>query len=142
MINRLFHLSQQQIYCGSLGLELRQLFTQHDKNNIISWFENKKVIYFHKTRSAIRYACDVLAIESGDKILAPSCNCGAEIDPLFKSGATVSFYRVDEAGLIDTEDIQKRIDAKTKMIYITQYFGFPQPQTKIKKICNERDIYD
>jgi perosamine synthetase len=64
-----------------------------------------------------------------------------EIDPIIKSGAFVSLYRVDKTGLIDVADIQKRIDASTKMIYITHYFGFPQPLESVRKICKEKGIY-
>jgi len=122
-------------------LEIKPFFTAIDSDNIISWFDNRKVVYFHKARVAIRYACELLGIGAGDTILAPSYNCGSEIDPLYKSGAEVSLYRIDEAGQIDIGDLQKRVNAKTRLIYVTHYFGFPHDLAQIKKICKVNGIF-
>ncbi|UCH14341.1 MAG: aminotransferase class V-fold PLP-dependent enzyme, partial [Bacteroidales bacterium] len=137
---KFFNSNKNQLYCGPPGLEIKFFFTAIASDNTISWFDNRNVVYFHKARVAIRYACELLGIGAGDTILAPSYNCGSEIDPLYKSGAEVSLYRVDEAGQIDTGDLQKRINAKTRLIYVTHYFGFPHDLTIIKKICKENGI--
>jgi dTDP-4-amino-4,6-dideoxygalactose transaminase len=138
---KFFNTNKNLLYCGPPGLEIKSFFTAIDSDNIISWFDNRKVVYFHKARVAIRYACDLLGIGAGDTILAPSYNCGSEIDPLYKSGAEVSLYRVDETGQIDISDLQKRVNAKTRLIYVTHYFGFPHDLTQIKKICKVNDIF-
>jgi len=130
-----------QKFCGPMGLESANLLSLHVKDTIHSWYNNQNVIYFHKARAAIRYICQLLAIKPGDTILAPSFNCGVEIDPILKSGAFVVLYRVDKSGKIDVADLQKRIDANTRIIYVTQYFGFPQPIEPIREICDERGIY-
>lgn len=130
-----------QKYCGPPGLELSNLMAFHKKDTIHSWYNNTNVIYYHKARAAIRYICQLLAIKPGDTILVPSYNCGVEVDPLLRSGAQVVMYRVDRNCQIDMADIQKRIDTNTKIIYVDQYFGFPQPIESIRKICDERGIY-
>jgi len=95
----------------------------------------------HKARVAIRYLCDLLNIKVGNDLLVPSYNCGSEIDPLIKSGAAVHFYRVDRSAIVDIEDLRNRITKNTKAIYVTHYFGFPQPIEKIKNLCMENGIY-
>jgi len=52
-----------------------------------------------------------------------------------------SFQIENYTGKIDMADLQKRIDANTRIIYVTQYFGFPQPIEPIREICDERGIY-
>jgi perosamine synthetase len=138
---KFFSTNKNLLYCGPPGLEIKPFFKAIDSDNIISWFDNGKVLYFHKARVAIRYACEFLGIGAGDTILAPSYNCGSEIDPLYKSGAEVSLYRIDKAGQIDIGDLQKRINAKTRLIYVTHYFGFPHNLTQIKKICKVNGIF-
>jgi perosamine synthetase len=138
---KFFSTNKNLLYCGPPGLEIKPFFTAIDTDNIISWFDNRKVIYFHKGRVAIRYACELMGICAGDIILAPSYNCGSEIEPLYKSGAEVSLYRVDEAGQIDISDLQKRVNAKTRLIYVTHYFEFPHDLTQIKKICKVNGIF-
>jgi perosamine synthetase len=138
---KFFSAYRSLLYCGPMGLEIKPFFTKIDTDNIISWFGNRKVVYFHKGRVAIRYACELMGIGAGDTILAPSYNCGSEIEPLYKSGAEVSLYRIDEAGQIDISDLQKRINAKTRLVYVTHFFGFPHDLTQIKKICEENGIF-
>lgn len=77
----------------------------------------------------------------GTETLAPSYNCGSEIDPLLKSGTSVVLYRVDKNAKIDTVDLISRITKKTKAIYVTHYFGFPQDIKEIRRICLDRQIY-
>ncbi len=138
---KFFSTNKNLMYCGPPGLEIKSLFPAIDSDNIISWFGNRNVVYFHKARVAIRYACELLGIGAGDTILAPSYNCGSEIDPLYKSGADIFLYRIDKAGQIDIGDLQKRVNAKTRLIYVTHYFGFPHDLTQIKKICKANGIF-
>jgi dTDP-4-amino-4,6-dideoxygalactose transaminase len=141
MKSNLSDLLLRQRFCGPPGLELSNLLSFHRKDSINSWYDNTHIIYFHKARAAIRYICQLLDIKPDDTVLVPSYNCGVEVDPMLKYGARIVMFRVDITGQIDLEDIRKRIDEKTRIIYINQYFGFPQPIEAIRKICDERGIY-
>ena len=140
MKRNLSDLLLRQRFCGPPGLELSNLLSFHKKDTIHSWYDNTHIIYFHKARAAIRYICQMLDIKPDDTILVPSYNCGVEVDPMLKLGARIVMFRVDITGQIDLEDIRKRIDEKTRIIYINQYFGFPQPIEPIRKICDEKGI--
>lgn len=128
-------------YCGPPGLGLRNLVGIRAKGNLYSYFEGKNVIYVHKGRTAIKIACDILGLGKNSEVLAPSYNCGSEIDPLLSSGALVVLYRVDKNAAIDIEDLERKITDRTKAIYITHYFGFPHPLEEIKKICVKNNLY-
>ncbi|MCC6682835.1 MAG: aminotransferase class V-fold PLP-dependent enzyme [Phycisphaeraceae bacterium] len=129
------------MYGGHMGLAWRNLLRLHARNTLPAWYGNPNIIYFHKARAAIRYVSQLLDIHPGNKILIPSYNCGVEVDPLLKSGASVSMFRQDRTGRIDVDDIERKIDADTRVIYVNQYFGFPQPLERIRRLCDERGIY-
>ncbi len=76
-----------------------------------------------------------------DEILSPAYYCGSEVDPLVRSGARLVVYRVDESCRIDTHDLKRRITGRTKAIYITHYFGFPQDILPVLEICRRYKIY-
>jgi dTDP-4-amino-4,6-dideoxygalactose transaminase len=128
-------------FCGQPGISITAIFRPTVQFAVPTWFEGRSVHYVHKARTAIRHVCDVLGLCMGTETLAPSYNCGSEIDPLLKSGTSVVLYRVDKNAKIDTVDLISRITKKTKAIYVTHYFGFPQDIKEIRRICLDRQIY-
>jgi dTDP-4-amino-4,6-dideoxygalactose transaminase len=82
-----------------------------------------------------------MEIQTGDEVLAPAYYCGSEIDPLIKAGARVTLYRVDRSCRIDIADIRKRICKKTRVIYLTYFYGFPQDIHALKELCDQYGLY-
>jgi perosamine synthetase len=132
---------RSNLYCGPLGIEPRNVLGGKCVDNLYSWFDKANVYYVHTARTAIRKACELLNVKNGDEILAPAYNCGSEIDVLLKCGASVRLYDVDLTGCIDLPNLYHLVSEKTKVIYITHYFGFPQPAEAVKKLCQEKNIY-
>lgn len=133
--------SSRYFFCGPPGADLKQILGIRKQHDVSSWFGNDRVFYVHKARIAIRRACDLLGLHAGTEILVPAYNCGSEIDPLIKCGATVVPYRVRRSSMIDLDDLHSRITSRTKAIYVTHYFGFPQPIAAIRDLCDQNDIY-
>ena len=129
------------LYCGPLSIEPHTIFGDVCTDNICSWFTNTRAYYVHTARTAIRRACELLGIKEGDEILAPSYNCGTEIDALLASGAAVRLYDVELSGEINFQDISRRVSEITRVIYVTHYFGFPQSLDAVRKLCDEKGIY-
>ena len=128
-------------YCGPPGLGTQQIFGHTVLNNVIAWFDNAPIFFVYMARTAIRQSCKILGLSEGAEVLAPAYNCGSEIDPLIKSGASVKFYRIDKSAMVDINDLQKRITGKTKVVYVTHYFGFSQPIKEIKALCIKNDLF-
>ncbi len=128
-------------FCGPPGASLFQALGLGTSSSTTSWFDSPNFYYVHKGRTAIRYVCQLMNLQNGREVLAPSYNCGSEIDPLIKGGASVVLYRVDRSGLIDFDDLQGRITSNTKAIYVTHYFGFPQSIAPIKHLCEKKGLY-
>lgn len=133
--------SPKALFCGPPTLSVKQLFAKVSGTNIFNWLDDKGAIYTHKTRVAIKLALELLNIGRGDEVLVPSYNCGTEIDVLLASGICIEPYRIDRNGLIDFEDLAKRLTEKTKAIYVTHYFGFLQPLEKLRRICDQNGMY-
>jgi dTDP-4-amino-4,6-dideoxygalactose transaminase len=85
--------------------------------------------------------CKIWKIKKGDEILVPAYNCGTEIDPFVHYGLSVIFYRVDRDAKIDLENLLQRVTSKTRAIYVTHYFGWPQDLSHLSEYCKKNHIY-
>lgn len=104
-------------------------------------FEDRETICTYQGRYAIGLICKLLNIGSGDEVLMPAYNCGAEVDPFIWAKAKVIFYRIDVKALIDTEDIIRRATPATRIIYVTHFFGWPQEISELAKWCRKKGIF-
>jgi perosamine synthetase len=91
-------------------------------------------------RGAIALLCRIWGIGTEDEVLLPSYNCGSEVSPFLAAGCRVVFYRVDGQGRIDAEDIRRRTAARTRVIYVTHYFGWAQDLSDTLAWCRERGV--
>jgi perosamine synthetase len=130
-----------KVYCGPAGLVLRNIVGIKTTNTFGTYFGGSSITYVHKGRTAIRLACDLLGLGPDSEILAPSYNCGSEIDALLTSGASVIIYQIDKTATIDIKDLERKITNRTKAVYVTHYFGFPHSLENIKKVCEKNNLY-
>ncbi len=85
-------------------------------------------VTFHaRARDAIWRAVKALAPGPEDTVLLPSYNCGAEVDAVLNAPARVRFYRVDADARLDMAHLCGSIDAHTRAVLLTHYFGFAEP---------------
>ncbi|MDY7108505.1 MAG: aminotransferase class V-fold PLP-dependent enzyme [Planctomycetota bacterium] len=101
-------------------------------------FERGEVVLTHSGRAAIALAARAWGLGPGDEVLVPSYNCGAEIDPIAATGATLVPYRVDERADIDLDDLTRRATERTRVVYVTHYFGWPQDLSELAAWCRRR----
>ncbi len=131
-----------KLFCGQTLTSIRHIIGVIPKSHDInSWFGSADIYRFHKARIGIRHAVDLLQLKTDDEVLAPAYHCGSEIDALLKSGVKVTLYEVDRNCNFNIPDIKNRITAKTKAIYITHFFGFPQDVVKVKQLCERNKLY-
>jgi dTDP-4-amino-4,6-dideoxygalactose transaminase len=71
----------------------------------------------------------------------PAYSCGTEIDPFVYYGLNIIFYRVNQQAQIDLDDLLHRVTARTRVIYVTHYFGWPQDIEFISDYCRDKNIY-
>lgn len=95
--------------------------------------EGKK-LFVTSGREAMYQIIKSLSLSKDETILIPSYLDWAILDPFIRTSTKSRFYKIKENLEIDLEDIQQKIDDKTKAILLIHYFGFPQPLTDIKKV--------
>ena len=133
--------SRRHRYCGPPGVRMGELLAPTRSNEVKQWFSGAQVFYTHQARVAIRQACLLMGLGKGDEILAPAYNCGSEISPLLQCGVRVKLYPVDRHGQIVLEGLRKNVTDKTKAIYVTHYFGFPQKFDAVRALCSKKSIF-
>lgn len=102
--------------------------------------DGSRVLLTFGGTAALYQAALALQLAKGDRILVPAYNCGHEIEPLLRAGATVACYRIDEKFMVDLDHLQSLLDDSTRAVLITHYFGFPQPVRAIRELCDHRGI--
>jgi dTDP-4-amino-4,6-dideoxygalactose transaminase len=101
----------------------------------------QRAYYVFWARNAIYHGLKVLQISAGDSVLVPSFHCAAAVEPILRYGAKVKFYNIRRDCSPDFDDLQAKIDTKTRAVMAIHYFGFPQPIRKFKKFCEDHHLY-
>jgi perosamine synthetase len=137
-------MSREFLSCDGLGCSPTQMISGvlQSYSELPDWlqFEDRESIFTHQGRNAIALICQLLHIGSGDEVLVPAYNCGAELDPFVWAGAKLVFYRIDNKATIDMEDIIRRVTPSTRIVYVTHYFGWPQEIDELAKWCKDKGL--
>lgn len=91
-------------------------------------------------RMSIAMALKLMDIHPGDKILLPAYHCSSMIEPVIWTGADYTFYRIHPDTSIDLDDIECKLESRTRMLMITHYFGFPQSNRLIRDFCDRHNL--
>jgi perosamine synthetase len=91
-------------------------------------------------RIAIALALRQMGIVAGDAVLVPAFHCASMIEPVVWSGATPVFYRIKGDTGADLDDIATKITPATKVLMVTNYFGFPQNLSAIRAFCDAHGL--
>lgn len=91
-------------------------------------------------RVALYHGLATLNLPAHSTILVPSYHQGVEIDTLLAAGYRVRYYRVTEQLGIDFADVERRLDDTVSALYVTHYFGFPQPLELVRRLCESRRL--
>ena len=138
-------MSGEFLSCGGMGYSPVQMIWRLSDSGpeFPDWFQfaGREIALTYQGRYAIGLMCELLHIGSGDEILVPAYNCGAEIQPFLWAGAKVVLYRVDRKANADLENIFRRVTPATRVVYITHFFGWPQQIREISEWCKGRGIY-
>ena len=134
------------IFSRNNGLSLFEIFTKWfykgNTNNFLGHIDSKcNILFTHLGRIGSVIAIRKFNFKQGDEILVPSYNCGSEIDPFIWYGMKPVIYRVNKKAKIDFYHLKENINSKTKAIYITHYFGWPQNLEIISEICKKSKLF-
>ena len=91
-------------------------------------------------RIAIGMALRALDIAPGDTVLVPAYHSPSMIPPVHWRGANVVFYRIHPDTTADLDDIARKLGPDVKAIMVTHFFGFPQPLSALRSLCDTHGI--
>jgi len=103
--------------------------------------KGRATTYHFWARNALFHGLEVLGLKSGDKVLVPAFHCETVVEPILHYGCEVVFYNVNRDGIIDFEDISRRVDRHTKAIVAIHYFGILQPLQKLREFCHQYQLF-
>jgi dTDP-4-amino-4,6-dideoxygalactose transaminase len=103
-------------------------------------FSAERGVWTFSGRVALYHGLPLLDLPPKSVILVPNYHQGVEIDTLLAAGYKLRYYRVDERLEIDMADVQRQLDAQVSALYVTHYFGFPQPVASIRGFCDAHGL--
>ena len=137
-------MNHRPVYCASDGGSAFTLARSavRRRSALPDWpqLRGRTVLATYLGRTAVWQLCRIWGMGPGDEVLMPAYNCGTEVDPFLAVGLNVMMYRVDRRARIDTEDVRRRVTSRTRVLYLTSYFGRPQPAGELGEWCRGRGI--
>jgi perosamine synthetase len=97
-----------------------------------AWAFSGRVALYHGVRQ--------LRLPTPSTILVPAYHEGVELDALIAAGYRVRYYRVDPGLRIDFGDVARNLDADVSALYLTHYFGIPQPLIAAREFCDTHGL--
>lgn len=91
-------------------------------------------------RIALGHALRESGVRAGDEVLTPAYHCKAMIGPIRWLSARPVLYKVDSALNVDIDDISAKITARSKVLLIVHYFGFPQNLIELQRFCRRHGL--
>ncbi len=103
-------------------------------------FGNDHITYWFNGRAAIWQGIKALGLKKGDRIITPAYSCGAELDVLLKTGVKLDYYRIDNKLNADLAHIEELCQSPASALFVTHYYGQPQPMDALKKIADKYNL--
>ncbi len=92
--------------------------------------------------AALHLACLAIGIKPGDEVIVSSMTFAASSNCVLYCGGTPVFADIrPDTYNIDVEDVKRKITDKTKAIVAVDFTGQAVELDKLKKICDEHDLY-
>jgi len=101
-------------------------------------FQHK--LFVTSGRAAIVLALKHAGIKPKDEVLIPAYHCESMILPIRHIGAIPAFFRINPDTSVDLESCKSMVNAKTRAIIVTHYFGFSQDLKDIRAFCDSNGL--
>jgi len=111
------------------------------ENKISKYFSKKYALMVNSGSSALNLAMKVLDLKKNDEVITPCLNFGTAVSSIALISAKPIFVDVDlETLQINTKNILKKINKKTKAVLIPNLLGNIPDWEEIYKICKKKKI--
>ena len=102
----------------------------------------KHCIGVNSCTAALHLALMTAGIGPGDEVITTPLTFASTANTILHVGATPVFADIDpDTGLIDPDEIERRITPKTRAVVPVHYSGLAADLGRISKICDEHDLF-
>lgn len=101
-----------------------------------------EISFWMNTTDAINGVAHGLGLTKDDRVLVPISEHHSNFLP-WLSRATVDVVSVDDQGLVDPDEIRRRLEQPTRIVamgHVSNVTGAIQPIAEIAEICNEKGV--
>ena len=89
---------------------------------------------------ALRMIRDIYNLSNDDQVLSVPLTCMATNEPILANGLKIKWVDVDrDTGLIDLNDLESKIDQKTKIITFVHWGGYPVDLDRLDIILDKKE---
>ncbi len=115
--------------------------TKQFEREYAQWHGVRYALGHNTGTAALQAAMWACGVGYGDEIICPSITYWASALPAFSLRATVNFADIHPDTLdIDPDDIEHRINDRTKAIVVVHYCGYPCDMDPIMEIAEKHDV--
>jgi len=105
------------------------------------YFGNSRVLTLNSGTSGLQLALRLANVGYGDEVISTAMTCTATNMPILAAGAKIIWSDVDPiTGLIDPEEIERKITPKTKAIVMVHFGGIPCDIERINQIAQKHGV--
>ena len=115
-------------------------FSSHSTRITPAVVDEGRVIDLTSGRIAIAHALELAGVQRGDKVLVPAYHCISMVEPIIEVGAQPIFYALRDDLSSDLDDIEAKLDGKTRVLMAVNYFGFPQDLPALRRFCDDHGL--
>jgi 8-amino-3,8-dideoxy-alpha-D-manno-octulosonate transaminase len=110
------------------------------ENNFKNKLRSKYSLAVTSGTSALRVALATLDLKKDDEVITQAFTFVATVEAIVESRAKPIITEIDETLNMDPNDLFKKITKKTKAVIVVHMLGVPADLSKIKKICDIKNI--
>ena len=126
--------------CPSLGFrDLARPFQNDGRHPLTT---NPADVSWHQRGcGAIGKLLEARSVSAQDKVLLPSYLCREVVEAFKSSGAEVEYYGIDRECGFDLEELEKKIDSRTRLVCLVHYFGFPRHLDEVRSMTRKKRVW-
>lgn len=110
------------------------------EQNFAEYVGSKYAVAVSNCTTALHLSMIVAGIKEGDEVVCPSMSYVATANCIMYVGAKPVFAEVNEDYNLDINDVEKKINSKTKAILLVHQMGMPADIEAFQKLCKEKNI--
>ena len=133
-------LNSGHLTMGQEVLKFEKLFAQYIGSKYAVMFNSGSSANL-SIFAALKYS-NSFKINEGDNVIVPAVSWSTTYYPINQMGYVLNFVDINLNTLnLDVEEVEKRIDSKTKAIFAVNLLGNPSNLIELKKLANKYNLF-